>query len=149
MSTVHLISSSWKAWSLPSSLQPCVSATSCGAPLQGAWQVGKSVAAYERILCRSWALQTLITKYATLLFLMRRNVRQCHWRLHFAHTGFHVNFFFANAMAPLSGGAFGASGLTPYGSACFRSAVYKVHRQLWKGPIQWLDLSFVHNDCCK
>ena len=31
--------------------------------------------------------------------------------------------------------AFGASGLTPCGSACLRYAVYKVHRQLWKGPI--------------
>ena len=49
-----------------------------------------SPVAYERTLCRLQALQALITKYVPLLFLMGHNVRQCHWCLHFPHTGFHV-----------------------------------------------------------
>ena len=70
----------------------------------GAWQVGKSPAAYERILCRLRALQTLITKYAPPLFLMGLNVKQCHWRLHFPDTGFRVK-----TNCKCSGPSFGGS----------------------------------------
>ena len=67
---------------------------------KGAWQAGKSLAACERILCCLRALESLITKYVPLLFLMGRDV----WHLHFLHTGFHIKKF-----CRCSGSSFGGS----------------------------------------
>ena len=54
--------------------------------VRGAWQVGESPDACDRILCRLRSLQTVITEWV----LMGRDVRQCHWCLHFPNMGFHV-----------------------------------------------------------
>ena len=56
----------------------------------GAWQIGKSPAACERILCRLGFLYTFIVTYVPFRFLMGCDVRQRHWRRRFPHMGFHV-----------------------------------------------------------
>ena len=59
----------------------------------GAWRLGKAMAACEHILYQIRALQTHITKYVPVLFLIGHIIRQCHWCLYFPHTGLDVKVF--------------------------------------------------------